>query len=859
MVRTSGFHPDNRGSIPLGDVQRLVLRVFLRISLFLLYGVRVDLAGRLSQEVILFLRNEIKNANGNEIFATGCIDSTSCVKTITVHARGHDTAVPVVPLELSEVSVLIHNHPSGNLKPSQADLAIASKAAQNAQGFYIINNDVTDVYVVVEPVKERIIQQLNAQELSLYISSGGPLETQSEYFEQRDSQIELLKSITNSFNNKTIGIFEAGTGVGKSFAYLIPSIFWAINNKERVVISTGTINLQQQLYEKDIPLAQKITGKEVKTVLLKGRQNFICKRRLNDAQHEKDLFTEESDELELIAKWAHKSITGNKSDLSFLPSENVWQRINSESDACMGMRCIFHESCFVMQLRKEAADADILIVNHHLLFADIETRLAGLGYDETGVLPPFRRLVFDEAHSIESAATSFFSETITRYKFIKQLNLLYRSRRGSSAGLIFTIEPLSSEGNSLGEIVAGIEEIRNSIDDLETKTLEMLGYDSTFRLSDATVCRAVDVLSSMRSLHKKIAEFCGIIRKIIEGISEEDRDMPAVWETKQVLRRIEGTGSLCKNFNEWDERRDTVFWIEKKRTALSAHKTNSSGGKTMYPVFVQTPLSIAHTMNSGVFEPLSSVVCTSATLRTSNSFNFWLKRSGAGLVDEDRLYCADFPSPFRYNTNVMLVVPTDIPLPDSSSFQQIIEESIVKYIKSSSGRALILFTSYESLRSACDYARNELKSDGITVLKQGEDDRFRLLEKFKEDTTSVLFATSSFWEGVDVPGESLSHVIIVKLPFCVPNDPVFSARCEALERAGGNSFMELSVPDAIISFRQGFGRLLRRGTDRGVVTVLDKRILVKMYGRQFLESVPQTKTCFEPMQETYARIERFLS
>ncbi len=293
--------------------------------------------------------------------------------------------------------------------------------------------------------------------------------------------------------------------------------------------------------------------------------------------------------------------------------------------------------------------------------------------------------------------------------------------------------------------------------------------------------------------------------------------------------------------------------------ASKAGSVKNGSNQGVYPVFVQTPLSIAHTMNSGVFEPLSSVVCTSATLKTANSFNFWLKRTGAYLVEEERLECSDFPSPFPYKSNVMLVVPTDIPLPDNADFQQTIEQAIVNYIRSSSGRALVLFTSYESLRSACDYTRTILSSDGIKVLKQGDDDRFRLLENFKQDTSSVLFATSSFWEGVDVPGESLSHVIIVKLPFCVPNDPVFAARCEALERAGGNSFMELSVPDAIISFRQGFGRLLRRGSDRGVVTILDKRILVKMYGKLFLESVPETKRCYEPMKETFGRIERFLS
>ncbi len=693
---------------------------------------------------------------------------------------------------------------------------------------------------------EESIIKLDPTEVSKYISSGGPLEHLFELFEERPTQIKLLEKICTAFNDDKVTAFEAGTGVGKSFAYLIPAMLWSLQNKERVVISTGTINLQQQLFEKDIPLAKKILEKDIKAVLVKGRQNYVCLRRFNDTKNEKDLFTEETDELEIISKWLGTTPNGSNSDLSFLPNMSLWTKINSESDACMGQRCKYFEQCFVMKVRKEAADANILIVNHHLLFADIEMRL-GVGFDDTAVLPPYQRLVFDEAHGIEDAATSFFSESLTRFTFIKQLNRLHRKHKNAIAGHLYTLEVLSNRGELAAQAIQEIQEVKASLEKTETFAMQLLDNAYSWRLKDDTAHQATGFFSSVRTLRTNIVKLCATIRELIDEIDDDDQTTPIVWETKSILTRLDGIAKMCRNYDKWHDQDQTVFWLEKA----------GGGNREAYPRFVQTPLDIAPLMKLGVFEPLKTVVCVSATLTTAGSFDFWLNRCGIALIEEERVFTGEYDSPFHYKNNVLFSIPIDIPFPHEQLFQQSIEEVIVKLIRSSNGRALVLFTSYDSLRSACEYARHTLANDGIVVYKQGDDDRFRLLESFKNDVSSVLFATDSFWEGVDVPGESLSHVILVKLPFAVPTDPVFAARSEAIEKAGGSSFMELSLPGAVITFRQGFGRLVRHSDDSGAVTVLDKRLVQKRYGQLFLDSIPQTKTLFEGVNSVCASIERF--
>jgi len=815
-----------------------------------------DVETRFSPEVRALIAEAIADSGGNEVFFVANLDGDGRIVEVEVASRGHESAVPVISSAVDHAEVLIHNHPSGLLTPSDPDLEIASRTAEAGLGFYIVNNDASDVYVVVEPVLNREKKLLSEDEVASLLGETGPLASLSENYEERPTQTELASAVARAFNNGSIGAFEAGTGVGKSFAYLLPAMLWALDNKDRVVISTGTINLQQQLIDKDIPMAQKIIGRPVKAVLLKGRQNYICKRRLAEAMQDRDMFDDEASELAKIAEWAASSPDGSRSDLSFMPKDIIWSRVSSESDACMGMRCAFHQECFVMGVRKDAASASILVVNHHLLFADLEMRMMGAGYDDTAVLPPFHHIVFDEAHSMEDAATSFFSEYFTRFKLNKQLSILYRVRRGSVGGHLLSLERLSSAGAEAQNAMAAIQDAKDAFAAVEDAALLLTGSDGAWRLSAKTSPNAGSLLQALGDLRKTISAFTGIVRTVLEGIAEEEQDDPVVWESKFALKRLEFVGTLCLHFCEWSERPESVFWIERLR--LPSRSARSDRDTPWYPRFVQTPLSIAPMMKEGVFEPFRTVICTSATLRIASHFNYWMHRTGIYLMEEERIISGVFDSPFPYKTNVLLAIPDDAPLPEESGFQPWIENAIVALLQASGGHALVLFTSYESLRSACEVARTALSPLGMTILKQGDDDRARLLETFREDESSVLFATDSFWEGVDAPGDTLLHVIMVKLPFRVPNDPVHAARSEAIELSGGNPFMELSLPEAVVRFRQGFGRLMRRKTDRGVVTVLDRRLLAKRYGHIFIESLPETVQCFAPLADIQNKIERFI-
>lgn len=808
-----------------------------------------------SAEVVAQIRAAVKEAGGNEVFFSGKIDENGTVVSVVAAAKGNAHSVPVHFTEARNGHVLIHNHPSGNLVPSDADISVASVASENAQGFYIVNNECSEIYVVVKPVVQKSVSYIDVEEAGSYISDGGPLSVASENFEERPVQVHLLKKIAEAFNKNSIGVFEAGTGVGKSYAYLIPAILWSLKNNERIVVSTGTINLQQQLCEKDLPAARKIIGADIKFVLMKGRQNFVCRRRFAEASAQRELFGDDTEIFDRLSEWISKTSTGSRSDISFLPPESVWTRINSESDACMGMRCPFHSECFVMKMRKEASGANIIVVNHHLLFADIESRMHGAGYDDVAVLPPFRRIIFDEAHGIESAATSFFSENFNRFKLIKQMNLLYRKRKNSEAGYLCTLTILSSNEDKAAFAYEKVGKIKNDIINMETAALDLLSEDYTLRLFEGNARNFGALISLCSTLAKSIDDFVGLCREVMEGVGEDDRSVPAFFETKVILRRLEDSAVVLRDFSSWDEKKDKVFWITKR----SLSKDSASGeGNSSYVILNETPLDIAPMMNEGVYEPMKTVVCTSATLKTGRDFNYWLRRSGVAFAEKERVSFGEFPSPFPYEKNMLFAVPKDAPFPDEINFQAWIEAAVSRLINASDGRTLVLFTSYESLRSCYNSAVRHLKGFGGAIYKQGDDDNGRLLENFRKDIKSVLFATDSFWQGVDVPGESLSQVIIVKLPFTVPNDPVFTARAEAIQKRGGNSFMELSVPEAVIKFRQGIGRLMRRSTDKGAVVVLDRRIYEKRYGSVFLASIPPCKRLYENLEKICDSLSSFI-
>lgn len=836
-------------------------------------------AKRFSKETIIKLRTEIKEAGGNEIFALGYIDETKLITRIKVNARGNEGSVLVPQDELNGADVLIHNHPSGFLTPSDNDLIISSRVAAVGVGSYIVDNLVDNVYVVAEPVKKRTLVLLKPDKISAALEPGGVISRRLPVYELRESQLHLMQLIIKGFNEDALVAAEAGTGVGKSFAYLLPALSYALANDERIVISTATITLQEQLYQKDIPLVTTGLGKKIKTILVKGRGNYLCRRRLRDALKELSLFDEEMKQAEDISRWAETTKTGSRSDLSFMPSEGLWSRICSEPDNCMNMRCYERERCFVMLLRREASDAKILIVNHHLLFADLAARRDGAGYTGTVILPPYNRVIIDEAHTIEDAATSFFSREFSRLGINRLLGRLYRKRRASKGGLLISLAGLLGINFDEVRIVDMYGGIRGSMDTLDTIALEFCANDGIYRLTPQKDELIREKLSpAFISLRKQLNFLAGFVREQLEQVSDENSDDPAVWELRSVLRRLDTVASICSSFIEYKENSDDVLWIERRS---GSRAVNASGpAEAPWAVFNITPVDVAPALKESLFEPNKTVICVSATLTTGASqrggrrdsteqdficdttdqlvFDYWKNRCGLNLVNDREIFCGIFPSPFPYHSKVLLAAPENAPLPADSAYTAFVDTAAAALTEISGGSALVLFTSYQALKSAYEAAKPVLEGQGIRVFKQGDDDRNRLLGSFLSDESSVLFATDSFWEGVDAPGDTLRLVILCRLPFRSPNDPVFEARCEALESRGGNPFMELSLPEAVMKFKQGFGRLMRRSSDRGVVVVLDGRLLRKHYGKAFLRSLPETKTCFASLENIIRAVEDFL-
>jgi len=714
--------------------------------------------------------------------------------------------------------------------------------------------------------------KLNPAEILDTLCEGGSVAAQLEHFEPRQAQLDLMELIIKCFNEDAIGAAEAGTGVGKSFAYLLPALHFAALNKERVVISTATITLQQQLFGKDIPLVVQASGLKIKSVLVKGRGNYLCFRRLEEALSEPELplsgdpLGGERDELDRIAQWANTSKSGGREEIPFTPAENMWSRVCSDADLCMGKRCPQQTRCFVLALRKEAAAARVIVVNHHLLFADLAARREGAGYEAAVVLPPYSRVIIDEAHTIEDAATSFFSKEFSKLSIMRHVGRLYRRRRAQRNGLLVRFCSLISDGEgSLDTLVAALDGIRLAAGELDSPALDLCGTEGVFRFSPNSkdggedAARSAALFPLLNSLRKKLLAFTGLVRDLLELVPEEDGEnaagrIAAVWELKSILRRFETIAGICSAFSEYRERRHEVMWIERRGGSDDA----LPGEKGQWAVFTQSPVELAESLKESLFSPNKTVVCVSATLALSGSFNYWAIRSGAALAQEKSLLTGCFPSPFPYSRAALLAVPDDAPLPDEPEYQDFVNHAVGRLAAVSDGSALILFTSYQSLRSAWNVAQPELQNLGIRCLKQGDDDRSRLLQTFLADTRSVLFATDSFWEGVDAPGDTLRLVILCRLPFRTPNDPVFEARREAVEKNGGNPFMDLSLPEAVMKFKQGFGRLIRRSSDRGVVAVLDSRLIKKRYGAFFLQSLPETRTSFSDFPGILRDTEDFL-
>ncbi len=785
---------------------------------------------RFSIDAIAFMRREIAGSVGQEVLFVGHVNSHGIVSAVEVYARGSETSV-AAPAEFCERGdVAIHNHPGGVLRPSDADVEVAAGLAEIGVASAIVDNDVKAVYFLVEPFPAEEIAVLDVDELTGYISDGGKVSALLQGFLERSSQIAMLRTVAAGFNDDGVVVAEAGTGVGKSLAYLIPAVAWASVNRERIVIATATINLQQQLVEKDVETVQRALGTSVGIALVKGRGNYLCPRRMEEQRDEASLFND-NETVDAIAEWAATTATGARSDLPFFVSDELWGRINSETDTCSVARCPNKERCFIMAARRRAAGARILVANHHLVFSDLAIRRAGAGWEGTAVLPAFQRVIFDEAHNLERAATSFFSESVSIHSMNRQFGRVLRRRGPRRFGLLERMPGLGAAGDALAKVESEIDRARSQAETTNEALVRFVGDEPSWRLTADTVERFRRELAPvMADTSLALMTLAATMTTLSRSIDDVYREDPAFLQLVAVTRRLETMARLIDRFREGENDDESVFWLDHRR---------DSRGRSWVSVVI-TPLDLRELMAESLFNPYQTVVLTSATLAVNGSFTFWANRIGVPLEDE-RTVTGQYPSPFDYRRRVVLAVPSDAPSPDEQRYNDYLIFLVQKAVNSSRGGALILFTSYRQMKEVFDATASILESRGYPCIRQGTDDRGKLLDRFRDDPGGVLYATDSFWEGVDVPGDTLRLVVVCRLPFRVPTDPVQRARAEAIEDQGGNSFADFSLPQAVTRLKQGFGRLMRRSDDYGVVLVTDPRMIRKSYGRVFWNSLPPAR------------------
>ncbi|MEM9423347.1 MAG: helicase C-terminal domain-containing protein, partial [Spirochaetota bacterium] len=584
-------------------------------------------------------------------------------------------------------------------------------------------------------------------------------------------------------------------------------------------------------------------------------------------------------ELASISQWAAVTQDGSLSDLSFRPRSGVWEQVCGESDNCLGLRCEYHENCFIIQARRRAAAAHVLITNHHLLFADLELRDSGdLGYEKTAVLPPYRHIVLDEAHNLERNAQSFFSENLSRFSAQRSLRRLYYKRRNRQGGLWAALRPyaeLEAEGD-LPDILAhsqALEEALAALDEGAGVVLRQGGRNPeknrgggaiNLRIPEdwqrlpASVCEALqkDLWPALERVRTALGNLLQALRQVHDLLEDvlEDEEQKLLLEWRQLSRRLEALRDTVLYWLDWQvadvpdvttdpPTPERVFWLERR----------SIRGKEYYHRLISTQLNIGERLQKVLYKPMRTVVMVSATLTVRGSFDYWFSRVGlrnaeepeegqSGVrqsADSPNITGMTFRSPFDYRNRVHLLLANDAPGPSSGArYDAYVARFALKALSSMGGRSLLLFTSYAALNRCYDF----LESNGaLNLLRQGDDDSPRLLRRFKEEESQSLLATDSFWEGVDAPGPTLGQVILCRLPFRSPDDPIVAAHMESLELRGQNAFFHYSLPEAILRFRQGFGRLMRRTSDQGLVVVLDPRIVQKPYGKNFLESLPPTQ------------------
>lgn len=642
-------------------------------------------------------------------------------------------------------------------------------------------------------------------------SPGGLISQELDAYEFRQEQLQMAHEVARAFTASEHLIVEAGTGVGKSFAYLIPAISLALKAGEKVVISTNTISLQEQLVTKDIPFLQRVLPRDFDVVLAKGRRNYLSRRRLkNLMNYERGLFDtqEEVEEVAAIEEWVNLTVDGSRSDLSWHPQPAVWNKVASDRDDCLGRNCETYDVCFYFKARREMHNADLLIVNHHLLFSDLAIRKDS--EESMSVLPDYDYLIIDEAHHLEATATNHASIDFSNTRVKWLLDSLYNERnedglakRFDSPQLQLQVAAAREQAQVLfGEVVDAMQAEISGIQHGNTLTPRIHRNNFVRNGLDAPLADIERTLKRLRD----------------DTLTDDDvQEITAHQSHCQRLRE-----ELDMIIQQSDP--DYVYWAE-----------ISTRGRTPRIILNATPANVSQILQDHLFTAKSSIVMTSATLSTNRNFTYFKKRVG---INESRELLVT--SPFDFRRQVQIHIPRNMPHPNSDKFVFAAIDKIRYYLKLTHGKAFVLFTSYKMMDEVYDAVAPDLDEMGIDTFKQGDGlSRTAMLQAFREDTDSVLFGTSSFWEGVDVRGESLSNVIITRLPFEVPTHPVMEARVKQIKEEGGNEFFEFSLPEAILRLKQGFGRLIRTQTDEGIVVILDPRIKTASYGKQFLGSLPE--------------------
>lgn len=809
---------------------------------------------RLAPTAAAAVRAAIRLAGGREVCFVCTIGDDGVVRTARVVARGDVRGVLALPGCAQRGELLLHNHPSGELEPSEADLEVALRLHDGGVGFAITDNAASALYVVVEVPLRREAVRLSPEAIGNDLGPSGPIAAHHRRYEDRPSQRAMAATVAELYNRGGVGLLEAGTGVGKSLGYLLPALRWAAANGERTVVSTNTINLQEQLVGKDLPfLAEALHDQPVRFALLKGWRNYVCLLRLEQARAAGRTLFDDGGEGELagIAAWAARTTDGSLADLASPPRPELWDEVAAEPDLCLRLKCPHFSACFLFKARQRAAQADVIVVNHHLLLSDVAVRRAQQNWDDAAVLPAYQRLIVDEGHHLEGAAAGHLGSTVTRRTLHRLLNRLERRGKGllhalmqqlSSRRDLLSTASLDLVQARLAPAVQGAREKGGLVFDL-LQTVVDAGGDPVMRLGpdfdthpvwNAGLDAALDDLLAEIEL---LAEGLRMVRERLESEGARRGDeavVPLLAEMRAVARRLQVAGDgLRRALRPGAERRgqEQVRWLE-----VSGGARDRNVGATV------VPLDLAPILRDDLFARLETVIVTSATLATDDHFAFITRRLGLD-VPELEPRTAIFASPFEYARQAILAIPTDFPAPnlDPGTHLSRVTAAAFDLADAADGGIFVLFTSHRDVRQAA----SDLRARGVDrrwpLLVHGEDGRDALLSRFRDSERAVLLGTASFWEGVDVPGHALRGLLIAKLPFRVPTEPMTAAQCEAIEQRGGDPFTDYMLPNAALRLKQGFGRLIRSGTDRGVVVLADSRVVSKRYGAGLIEALPPAR------------------